>query len=713
LEVTRSVAELTSLRFLYDIDFFYNMEGGKVPEHLQDLKSVFWRGRNQWGPFGTNDKEAYEGLLRWEGIERHESYGPVVAEWDSPSQLDLFRLAHFGARLKDLHETHPSTRTTLVDVEQFATFEQELGSVQASRVYVHSQGQVLDGLRTVDPGSSEDLVNYWNHRATGSRVIPIPTTGTLTFEQATVILNSLRRDCPKAPDSNEREIRYLWRPEESLTPLADVLHDAADFQGVELRDWNVSPLLLGHISTLKTKFKRSYEIEVPYGTMRARVPIPSLTLLDQPVLQEYFTGLVAADISTWHLRGQDPRLTAWLPDHPEQSALVTNALTFEDAKQGRASRNGVVVGVKANANEAPIQLCLKTEAFRVLFGGDVEAGQSDAGLFQTRAAEMLGGAAAGVLNQPGVAAALKLLAHRTNGVRLQQLKSEIYSNRGEWPAPLWNDLSPGEYANQELNRLLNSPLVVPVFDVKCTFCGVVSQYEPARLAPVVSCDFCGQDVRLALSLNLTKGAWRYRLAGHLPSDKAQAMIPVLATLGVIQALTHTESGAALHVLGLEVKYRGRQVEADIAAYIRDPLPVALLAEVKSANYVQDEDIANLEYLQDILSDKNKRSMLVFSTAKDRFGPEEVLRLRSHCERRARHEPLGQRGSATRLPLLLTGRDLALSSDHEGHPWRWSERYGEGIFGTALESCRRNLGLTTCQALDAGFELHWDQDAGKR
>jgi hypothetical protein len=48
-----------------------------------------------------------------------------------------------------------------------------------------------------------------------------------------------------------------------------------------------------------------------------------------------------------------------------------------------------------------------------------------------------------------------------------------------------------------------------------------------------------------------------------------------------------------------------------------------------------------------------------------------------------------------MPLVLTGGDVSLPWGSEAHPWRWNSRQeAPGLFGTAIASCRRNLGLAS-------------------
>jgi hypothetical protein len=206
--------------------------------------------------------------------------------------------------------------------------------------------------------------------------------------------------------------------------------------------------------------------------------------------------------------------------------------------------------------------------------------------------------------------------------------------------------------------------------------------------------------------------WVFRLAGHLSETQVQAMIPALAVLGQLSHLSGLQGGIDCSELGLMVAFEGKSVEADIAAYLRSPIPITILGEVKSRNRIDVNDIANLEWLQDKLSSNGLDSLILFATTKNAFGPEETVALRSHCEARA--VALQVRRSMTpRLPLVLTGKDLFLPWMNDDHIGRWARKSPAlAIHGTALESCRRNLGLESWRFEEDGVRLTWTEgDSG--
>ncbi len=246
---------------------------------------------------------------------------------------------------------------------------------------------------------------------------------------------------------------------------------------------------------LETDDVLPFDVAIPYGAMQATVLLPRRRLAGRgSVLGDFRT--VAADVKVTELTGHDPRLVAHLPDD-ERFADLLDWVSDNMVRARRPTDRGFVSGVGVTDRSINVQLHRKSEVFRRLFGaGGVVTGQSDVGLFQTRAAEMLGGAASGALTQPGLAAALQLLATHQGGIPLARLREEIKKGRGRWPMRL-SQTSVADYVESVLRRLLNSGLVTAVLVGKCTFCRASMHIGPSMLGDHVACDFCGQDVRLA------------------------------------------------------------------------------------------------------------------------------------------------------------------------------------------------------------------------
>jgi hypothetical protein len=238
-----------------------------------------------------------------------------------------------------------------------------------------------------------------------------------------------------------------------------------------------------------------------------------------------------------------------------------------------------------------------------------------------------------------------------------------------------------------------------MLDVHCSNCRVDSQISPRDLDSSIQCEFCGETFRLALSLALSrsKSRWRYRLASHLGRDKVKALLPALATSSLLGQLTTRFGAAGPHAFGVEFKFAGnRRAEADIVAYLARPDWAVVLAEVKNSNWIDANDVQNLEELQRRLDEKRVQSILTFATLKERLAHEEVAAIRGLVER-GKVITTAFGAVVPRLPLVLTDNELSLPWNDDDHPNRWAPAgMRDGVFTMAIESCKRNLGLIELQ-----------------
>lgn len=149
---------------------------------------------------------------------------------------------------------------------------------------------------------------------------------------------------------------------------------------------------------------------------------------------------------------------------------------------------------------------------------------------------------------------------------------------------------------------------------------------------------------------------------------------------------------------------------DILAFITDYGAPAIVGEVKTANKIDKEDIDHVDLVISKLREVSVRAIPLFVTMKERFAADEVNLLRDYCNRSVSRAPLVYE-SIPVLPLALVGDDVSMPWLDDKHPFQWPlPNYGQGIWGTALESCRRNLGLHSYDLVpgeDRGlFRLDW-------
>lgn len=720
LDINCSLDELKRLASLYDVDSLYSDVVDRPVGELLDAHGLRWRGQGPWGPFG-DESRLRKGLLPVRALTG-ASTGLIQPTWDSEHPAGLAFAAIWGL---DEDVAFPSSgepeeqRPRLLPLGELdattASGKPIVGILEATTIRIEpvpsDYPHGYTGIYVMRPGHPQDVVEFWNLRVYGRKIIGIPegcAEGVLDSLLAERLphVELLRGDGSGAPE----RVAPVVGLGDASGRTATAIKAAAVRDGVSLFPEDRGGLPRYVFPGLRTKFVRSIRTDFRPEASWVDIALPAFELCEEP--DAFRRGVIAADVA-WHsVVGQDPRMTSTLPPFPQEAALLRrNASMMDVVDHVRVTHGGIALGIDAGNEHARVPFAFNQDAIRLLFNDDsVTATQSDAGRFQTRAAQKLGGPFTGLFNQPGVREAITLASQRA-GVALPHLRAVVAKARGEWPDSLFGPrIDAKDYAKREIDFLFHSGMFVPTLRVHCSYCRVESHVAADDLRTVMTCEFCGQAFNLALSHSLAQPEWRYRLAAHLGRDKIQALLPVLAAASLMRQLRLVEEPPLAHVLGLELKVGNRKVEADLAAYVPGRDWTLVLAEIKSGNRIDTNDIANLEFLRQKLADADVRCLLMFATLKDQLGPEEVAALRALIER-APAVQLSRGEIVANLPLVLTGPDLSHPPGSEAHPWRWEDESYSGLFGTALASCRRNLGLRAYRfdhaPGDSGIICEWE------
>lgn len=704
---------------LFDVDALHlEAEQGELLEQLRRADWL-WRGRGRSGPFAAPEEGLRTGVLPTSALTLDHP-ALYLPEWDAQDPLDLFYTAVFGTPSRttpepetgeDTWEPAGSLRAGLGTVVALPNVTvDDVGMIQTTRVgispAVRHDLEWMNGLYVVRRESTQDVLSFWNMRAFGRPVLPLPDDGPedlLTF----LTRGTLRGGTTQYGGPNPRTEKYLgvWGLANASERTQVAIDTMAERLGMVVRDHHPVRERRSMFPGLDTRFKASVRAEFPSTARSVMVRVPRVPL--DPEVHQVMPGTVAVEIDVHDVPGLDPRLTPSLPPLRRFGRLLERSgMGLSSQVRINSGGDGIVLGVPATTDEVPIGFAYHLDAIGTLFDNEeLKLSQSDDGRFQTRAAEMLGGTFGGVMVQPGVRALIDKAGRSSAGLTLQQLRAEVKNHRGAWPDKLTTfRTTADEYSERTVNSLLFSGLFVPMLDVHCSNCRVDSQVSPRDLDSSVQCEFCGGTFRLALSLALSKSRWRYRLASHLGPDKVKALLPALATSSLLAQLTTQLGAAGPHAFGVEFKFSGnRRMEADIVSYLARPDWAVVLAEVKSGNRIDQNDVQNLEDLQGQLDQAKVRSVLTFASLKDRLANEEIHALRALVER-GRLVTTASGAVVPRLPLILTSRELSLPWDHDEHPNRWGQPgAGDGIFTTAIESCRRNLGLVAVEPTASDYD----------
>lgn len=697
LDSNASIPELKRLGWLYDVDCLYaDTVDGAIGELLRK-PGWSWGGRGEYGPFGE-EVTFRNGLLPARAFIS-PSTDLFLPQWnvDGPSALALSAIWGVADRL-DLNVSAGGAGVS----PRWGAFEQIaswmpgsrtlIGALAAGSMYVSPNPRhYLDeysGVYVIRPDNPQDVVEFWNMRSSGVALVGIPADGGDALVD--ILMSSIGRATSPVGDGDGTRLR-VWGIEHASEQVAAALESRSRAMG-----WPISSEPQGdwprfHFEGVRTPFARSFRSDFrPEGRW---IDVETRMVPADESLDRFSLGIVAIEVDLHSVSGQDPRFTAVLPPFRRHAVLLQNVSAVDGVRRARVNSVGAVLGVDAYRDQVRVPLAFGVDAIRLLFDDDsLTAVQSDVGKFQTRAAEKFGGPFSGMLTQPGIRAVIMQAASKQDGMTLPHLRQVVEQERGGFPDTRFGKAqSPKEYAAQAVNSLLYNGIFVAMLRVHCSHCRVERYVSADDLATTMTCEFCGSTFSLALSHSLSLPEWRYRLAAHLRTDRVQALLPALSATSLLAQLRHVEEPPMTHVLGLEVTVDGETVEADVAVFVPDRDWTLVLGEVKSANRVDANDVDNLAGLQRRLASRSVRSVLLFATLKEQFSREEVAVLRRLAEG-ASAVRLPNGNVVPCLPLVLTGPDMSQPWWSDRHPWRWDHKSFSGIFGTAISSCEKNLGL---------------------
>lgn len=133
-----------------------------------------WRGRAQWGPFGSEENGTFrKGLLPLNEFLDEPSQ-PVVPTWSANNSADLAFAAIWGLPDKIGTDQDSVPYMDLLTLRPSGTAG--LGVLAATMLHIHPEHQSgrgsQDGIFILRP---EDIVRFWNMRALDGSVLGIPS----------------------------------------------------------------------------------------------------------------------------------------------------------------------------------------------------------------------------------------------------------------------------------------------------------------------------------------------------------------------------------------------------------------------------------------------------------------------------------------------------------------------------------------------------------
>ncbi|NYH78184.1 hypothetical protein FHR84_001506 [Actinopolyspora biskrensis] len=695
-----------------DVDALYPLDNYEATNNICEEIGFTWLGRNQSGPINLKEQDNYIKQLAtpyWPDLQTEMSR-KFIPEWEESDPLAMLFSAWFGEFGES--EFHQKYRDKFQRNASVLQIEEKLGRHvegrdnspirYTSRSVYNNSMPVQSGIYVVDPDNPSDLMEYWNTRASGHDVFPLPK------RYSSRIMGALRNWV----NSRSEEV-FVWSSRIYKEENFEV-HDVLSEVGKSIDAVECSPEVFGWQGSyhpLSTNFESSFSVSVQKRNMKFKAPINTPFVFDNKdeLLEQY--RVAAAQISISSEQDVDPRITYSVPNIRSMSRIIPRDLEGPDVFS-RPAMGGRAEGVHIGTQD--IQLTgLKIEnIFSTVFESvGWSSAQTDNGKFASRLIDILGGVESNAANQPGVRAVLDDAARTPKGKPIAALIQSAKNYRGDWPSTIANESMIERYPTDIVYSLLDKRILRPVLPVSCPRCTTQATLNPDELSSDIVCDFCRETFPLGLALGTQKksnSGWLYRLAGKIPSAQLQETLPVMAAISTLAEFHHPFSSYH-NLLGVEVEKQKNPLEIDIAMFVSDRgNPALLIGEAKSyRDDITARDLANLGRMQRDLKESNIECLVLAASFHENFTEQEIEALREFCNNSAYLVSEANPNSPV-LPIVLTGPDLSSLPLSEGHPQTWRMySHDKDIYSLAVESCKRNLGLASFRALTNDRGMYWD------
>lgn len=681
--------DLLPLADALSIDVLHPLDDASATTALADLPGFQWKGREQWGPFGGSEGSIREGLLPIDQLldHRRSDWSLTWSEDDLGALYDVW----FGSAAPS--DERPSASPAIGDLGGGS--DPFLASPAASTAeHVDYTGQHEGAVVVVIGPKVEDLVRFWNIRATGSLVLPwlvADPEGSANVLHAWLRCDHVVGHAHKSRRGDGVDLGpVIYVSGRGQDEEAQAVHAAIEqFGFIAGYDHGISGGWRGN-HPLGTSFDRSFSIELSKDSVSLDLPLPELPLTGGSAV---WPGTVAADIVV-HRESQPPDGRTLTVPAVRRLAPCIDRSTRDPVRFCRPTGEGQAVGVQGGASTVTVGLVPAMEIYAHLLPSGAQVDQSDDGRFVTQFVDRLGGPTSVAASQPAVRQVLYDLANADRSTPIARLINAAVNARGAWP-DLLSRQTPREYANSVVYSLTHTGLVLPTASVRCPRCATETDVRPDELAAEMRCVVCRDDLNLGLALALqgAKNPWRYRLAAHLPPSRVRSGLATMAANTVLRTAHRAGSAPTIpHVFGLTVRLDGWSCEVDLAALIPDgALTVAVVGEVKGGRELIDSiDVANLQRVQGLLRDAGLETFILAATTRGTFDATEIAILRAACEAAPRR--ISSRDHGLALPIVLTAPDMSTPWFDDAHPWRWGDVGDAPLNGLASVGCHRNLGL---------------------
>lgn len=521
----------------------------------------------------------------------------------------------------------------------------------------------------MDANSVDDIVDYWNLRATGRSVIPFVKEfmkEESAFSAVESFLRSARK--PFLHDSTRFRTAAVVRSRGSsmeqvgqfLTGLGKrfVSAEAPEAQFFYSQNW------LPRIWENRARVKDS-EVADVYSGEEESINIdrtPDRAIKIKPILPNfarkdwYRRGIICANELDFRVYGSNEYLAQVYPRSSGKNfdRAISNIAGFRD--EWRVGRHGLVKMVRQSASDSLSIPVSERVFFAWLADHGWTAELSPPGLLAKQIYKQLDGNV-GVMTNESV---LTLLEHINGGsvgrdgkpAKRSSLSTERQMSVGEV-----RDRLRRPHGNSGLyDLLLRNGVFRLGLEAKCPHCLRKSWFALPALMDAVDCPKCLGSFPAAGNIDKSKSSWSYRTAGpfSIPNYAEGAYAVLLSLHALGERLSLSFRATAVPSFTATSSGKG-QIEADFAMFWReifggDETSGLLFGECKTYGLFESRDIERMRHLGNAFPG----AVLVFATLRSALTPKEIRSLASLSKAGKRQR---QAGRPYNPVLILTAAEL--------------------------------------------------------
>jgi len=515
-----------------------------------------------------------------------------------------------------------------------------------------------DGVYISKDCNFQDLVDFWNLRASGLEVSFLPLNNISRFTDYIKIFLDNLDEIPTHNREAEEFISFHFRDLDSNE--LNGIKKSFPTRKNKVNHKNDRIIWNGlNIKPTEFYFERGQSIanvDHSYSQYKVTVDLKDKKFLMNSDRKVGFQNIVVSVNSIGDY--EHPEYTLELPYIRELNEFYSRAITF-DPWIIRIEKDGIGAIIESRNHMLQLRpISHQSLIERIFYISGMKVGLSQPGRIAMRILEKIEGIEGGrVFKIRGVRELYKRLSQSvTKEITRIENEKEVVAQvitkylsrneaeniiRGRTEFRKYQDFYIVPKKNETLEPsdvfeyLLKNKFLMPGLELICEHCRLKEWLPLRAIDEVWNCSYCGYNNKTCMHLKTSpnekgEGDWKFRKSGLFEKDNNQeGAIPVILTLLVFQRIFFTSN--FIYSTALDIKTDEQKFEIDFCVLkynFKDIIEIGIGECKDEGGEISDNDIKNLRKVRELFLDKHINSILIFSKTSDGFNDNEMVRFKA-------------------------------------------------------------------------------------